>query len=47
MLALVARTATVLLAHDRLGTAAAASRSTASEKLKNSVYNEPIVPTTM
>lgn len=46
MLALITRTATVLLAHDRLGTAAA-SRSTASEEMGSSDHNEPIVLTTM
>lgn len=46
MMALITRTATVLLAHDRLGTAAA-SRSTASEEMGSSDHNEPIVLTTM
>lgn len=46
MLALITGTATVLLAHDRLGTAAA-SRSTASKERGTSDHNEPIVLTTV
>lgn len=46
MLALISRTATVLLAHDKPGITAV-FRSTASEKLRTLVHNEPIMSPTL